>query len=364
MNLMEASTQWMNRPADQRFETLTALRDAVHGRRLRSKSEDLRIEDLRVEAPEAGGLVLNHKIQPSAPTHYAFGQLATVAGAPAGYLRTLPAPLAAQCINTSLERRRTVDNKEAFKVMTIRNDEGDINTLQAVTSTTYGRIWDADCVDAVGRIVEQSNGRFFNPLDWSRKPSGLYASDHDVFMFMIDGGSMVDGGSERDQMNRGFIVWNSEVGARTFGLMTFLFRVCCGNHIVYDAKDVTKLVVRHTSGGPARFDRDAMPALLDYVNASAKPVEDAVKRLKGIRLDWVSKKGDDFENGIGQFAKANGFTRGEVREAIQFARSEEGQCDSVWDMVNGFTASARALEYMDARIDLEKRAGKLMSLAS
>lgn len=52
-----------------------------------------------------------------------------------------------------------------------------------------------------------------------------------------------------------------------------------------------------------------------------------------------------------------------LRDAVQFARAEEGRCESLWDLINGFTASARSIEFADARIELESRAGKLMSLA-
>lgn len=52
-----------------------------------------------------------------------------------------------------------------------------------------------------------------------------------------------------------------------------------------------------------------------------------------------------------------------LRDAVQFARAEEGRCETLWDLINGFTASARSIEYADARIELETRAGKLMALA-
>lgn len=365
--ITEANEQWRTRPADQRYETLTSLRDAVVARRERTRAFDVDLSDLRAKETD-GGLVFNSGITPSMPSHWAFGQLSSIVGAPASYLRRLPTELAARCINTSLDQYR--HDREELKVMTVEGDS--IDTMQAVTSRTYGRIWDADVVAAVERIVDKSGGRFFNPKDWSGKASGLYASDHDVFCFMIDGGSIVDGGGERDRLNRGFFVWNSETGARTFGLMTFLFRVVCGNHLVWDAQDVSKMIVRHSSGGPARFDRDAMPALMSYVNASAKPAEDAIAKAKGIRLiDLVNVPGLTVASETGRlgdewqkaFAAKYDFRRAQVRDAVQFARAEEGRCESLWDLINGFTASARSIEYADARIELESRAGKLMSLA-
>jgi len=368
--LTTANKEWMNRPADQRFTTLDSLSVAVNARRKLSRANDVKLSDLRLSVNGEGRLIANSSITPATPSHWGFGQLAGIVGAPANYLRQLGDPeLVARNVNRSLELAEKA--RETMKVMTVLDEDGgDISTLQAVTSKTYGRIWDADCVAAVGRIVERSNGKFFNPKDWSGTPSGLYASDHDVFMFMIDGGSMVDGGG-RDQLHRGFIVWNSETGAKTFGLMTFLFRVTCGNHLIWGAEDVTKLLIRHSSGGPGRFDADAMPALEAYATGSEKPVLDAITKAKGIRLitlvnlpgQTVSANPLDDKDWVKSFAKRFNFTAPEIRSAIQFARAEEGQCDNVWDMLNGLTASARAIEHMDTRLDLEKRAGSLMDLA-
>lgn len=369
--LTVANREWVNRPADQRFTTLDALSDSVNARRKLSRAADIRLADLRLSVNGTGQLIANSTIAPATPSHWGFGQLSGLVGAPANYLRGLgDAELVARNLNRSLEKAEKA--RETMKVMTVLDEDGgEVNTLQAVTSKTYGRIWDADCVAAVQRIVERSGGKFHNPKDWSGTPSGLYASDHDVFMFMIDGGSMVDGGSARDQLHRGFIVWNSETGAKTFGLMTFLFRVVCGNHLIWGAEDVTRLMIRHTSGGPTRFDTDAMPALEAYAHGSEKPVQDQIARAKSIRLiTLVNLPGQTVDanplestDWIRGFAKKFGFTAPEVRSAIQFARAEEGQCDSIWDMLNGLTASARAIEHMDTRLDLEKRAGALMNLA-
>lgn len=357
-NLMTAHTQWASRPEDQRFTNLTDLAAAVDSRRNRSKVADLSLTDLEVKVTEdKAGLYINTHIRAAQPTNWAFGQLAQRAGAPAGYLRTLPAPMAADCLNFGLKN----GGRDALKLLTL-NEDGEYNTLQAVTSPTYGRIWDADCVSAVQRIVDRTDGRFFNPKAYDRKSggvvgSGLYASDRDVFMFMIDGGSLVDGRGTRDQLNRGFIVWNSEVGSATFGLMTFLFRAVCGNHIIWGASDVKQILIRHTAGGPARFDGQATPALLDYANASVAPIEAAIKKAK----DYLLPKDSD---GLIQWAAGRGFTRAEIRDAVDIAEKEEGDCRNLWNFVQGLTASAREYAYMDARVNLEKRAGKLMDIVA
>lgn len=363
VNLFEASKEWATRPADQRYQTLAELREAVHSRRLRSRSVDVDLPRIHVEASESQALTINSAIAPSTPSHWAFGQFAGLLKAPANYLRTLPPDTLRDCLNHGLKSAP----RESVKFMTIASENGESSVLQAVTSPTYGRIWDADCVDAVGRVVERSGGRFHNPrayasgggtnrLGGDTVPSGLYASDRDVFIFMIDGGSQLDVGP-RAKLNRGFFVKNSEVGAATFTLTTFLFNTVCGNHIIWGAQDINTLSIRHTKGGPYRFDSEAAPTLMEYANSSAQKEESAIRKA----MDYLlPKNADEFEKLVAPFK----FTKGELKSAIDFAKAEEGGCRSLWDLVQGFTAYARGFDYLDARTDLERRAGAMLKLVS
>lgn len=369
---MQASNQWATRPADQRFETLAALRDSVHARRMRSRAQDAVVKKCVITA-EGEEIFVNGETTKAKPSHWAFGQLSTILGAPAGYMRSLPAPLAAQCLMNGVGK---MDDGH-LKFMSLADDDsGDTRTLQAVTSPKYGRIWDADVADCAGRIVEQTAGRFYNPrayatggtsnrLGGETVPSGLYASDRDIFIFMIDGGSRLDVGP-RAQLNRGFFMWNSEVGARTFGLTTFLFNTVCGNHIVWGAQDVNTFVVRHSKGGPYRFDSEALPRLLAYANSSAAPLEGAIRAA----MEYDIRKGfgggkltfDNVKEFLASNVKGAKFTQVEIREAMAAADREEGQCETLWDLSQGLTAYARGYEFLDARTDLETRAGKLLDL--
>ena len=373
MNLFQAHNQWSTRPSDERFQTLAALTAAVDARRLVTHAFDQPVCEVAVKTidlPNDGGqtLIINGTRAPMEPTNWAFGQLCGLAKAPAAYLRTLPPSIAAPALQHSVR-----SNRDQVKFMVLHDPDGGINRLAATTSPKYGRIWDADVARSVGRIVDASNGRFHNPPAykktpegaWSKEtePSGLYASDHDIFLFMIDGGSRIEAG-DRAQLHRGFIVWNSEVGAASLGIMTFLFNAVCGNHIIWGASDVNTLLVRHNSGAPARLDREVTPLLLDYAKASAKPMEVVIQRARNTTLLTVETEPSNLlnEGWVTRFSKRFDFTRGEVRDAIDYATREEGQCVSLWDMVQGLTASAREYEYVDARVGLEKRAGKLLDL--
>lgn len=349
--LNEPHRQWTNRPADQRYESLADLYSAVHARRMVARQSDVRAHDLHF-LPVNGGIEVKAGTDDLCPTNWAFGQLCTRLSAPAGYLRTLPAPIAADALNHGASNQ----NGDQVKLLSLDGDN--VTMLSAATSATYGRIWDADVVHAVQQI-QSAHPEFDNPLEWGGRKSGLYASDRDVFMFLVDGGSIVNGGGERDQLHRGFYVWNSEVGSATMGICTFLFRMVCGNHLIWGGQDVKVVKIRHTSGGPERFVSEAIPALAEYVQASAAPMEATVRRAKAYQLPDYSDA-----TKVAAWLQGKGFSRAESGRAVDFATREEGQCVSLWDAINGLTASARSLAYVDARVDLEKRAGALLSLVA
>jgi len=81
------SSEWFSRPDDERFLSLSDLYASVKTRTDRSRTRTLASADIRVEArsdaPERLSLLLSGGERPVAPTHWSFGQLAGLVGAPA-----------------------------------------------------------------------------------------------------------------------------------------------------------------------------------------------------------------------------------------------------------------------------------------
>jgi hypothetical protein len=352
--VQSAQNQWFKRPADHKFPSLEKLHAAVASRRHRSYEHRVNLSDLSWTVDEGRPALVakqGKRIERLNPTHYSFGQACSLAGAPASFFRERlqdRPDLVVQALNHCTGKR----DKDALKTLAVEPPQGGMLRLQALTSETYGRIWDADVVGAAMRIVD-ANPSFHAPLDWGREKRALFASDRDVFMFFIDGGSIVEGGGDRDNLNRGFFMWNSEVGSRTMGIATFLFRQVCGNFGVWGAQDVRVLKIRHTSGGPERFITEAIPALKHYTQLSVAPIETAIRKAKQLELPSAP---DEF---TAWFVK-RGIDRNEVRRAVEMADAEEGQHHTLWDMYNGLTALARTKAHVDSKVDLETRAGKLM----
>ena len=239
------SSEWFSRPADERYLSLSELQTVVRGRAERSRTRTVESAAIRVEASRGDAerltLMLPGEAAPLAPTHWSFGQLATLVGAPSTYLRQLPAPLAAINLQYGLTSNR------AEQIKTLEVKDGRVE-LRAVTSPDYGRIFDYELVAAVQRIAGNGTGdtRWKVPgvLDWStgiynpqvditKATTTLYASDRDVFLFLVDDLNPIEAGrlpdGSPDLYFRGFYCWNSEVGAKTLGIASFYLRAVCQN---------------------------------------------------------------------------------------------------------------------------------------
>lgn len=77
--------------------------------------------------------------------------LSSLVGAPAAYLRQLPAPLAGIILQYGLTNYRA----EQIKTMDVANGHTE---LRAVTGPDYGRIYDFELVSAVQRIAGNGTG--------------------------------------------------------------------------------------------------------------------------------------------------------------------------------------------------------------
>ena len=123
------SSEWFSRPADERFLSLSELFATVRSRAERGHTRTVESAAIKVDAcrdnPDRLALILPGSETPVVPTHWSFGQLAALVGAPAAYLRQLPAPLAGINLQYGLTAHR------AEQVKTLEADNGRVE-LRAV----------------------------------------------------------------------------------------------------------------------------------------------------------------------------------------------------------------------------------------
>jgi hypothetical protein len=352
-----AHREWVRRPPDERYASVQALFEAARERRTRTEERGIDTVDLRTEAVASDALVLREAGERHAAlTNWSFEQLATNAGAPPKYLRTLPAAIASAAINHGLERQRR-ERQQLFV------DRAEPWTVHAMTSLRYARVHYDELAARVLELMAQ-HPTWHLPLGYQdgvfgaeRVPSGAYLGDRDMFLFLVDGNRDLEDPTDRTHAGlfRGFILRNSDVGAAALTLDAFLFRLVCGNHIIWGFQHEAGFRRRHvgasiqeawtTSLASVHATLDAHPVfertvILRATTQELGPTREAVLEAVVQRLD-VSQK--------------------HAAEAYTLAEQYETNPRSVWGYVQGLTRLSQRTPWQDGRFGLDRAAGRLLA---
>lgn len=354
MELFHANQQWSTRPADERFTTLEAMHAACLSYANSAREKSVPWNDLRVEAVGQDLSLIGRAGVPAQLTHYAFGQLSARIGAPAGYLRALPATLAAQNLNHGLKE------KGADSAQLLFHQNGGL-LLRAATSDKYARLWNHE---VIARLMDVAARHSLEPAkatihrSWGDpNERALFASDHDMFAFLMSRErAVVDPTGQA--MYRGVIAINSEVGAAALKIIGFYFRDVCSNFIIWGAEQIAEISLRHV-GDIRRGWSNAQLSVRRYLDGAASletakfsemtrtiagTKDEVLDKVFGLRINELSRK-----------------AIGEAYDAVVV--SEDGAPNTVWGLAQGVTRISQKETFADERHKLDKGAGKLLAAA-
>lgn len=372
-NLYGASRQWASRPSDECFQNLQGLHDFCSDYRERSYTASVPITQL--EATPVGddirliptGLPPFFAKSANLPksgltfTNFSFKQFCSQIDASdaAGYLSRLPAKLACENINHGLE------HKDGSISKILLQKEGPKSTfLKAVTSRIYNRIWNSDVTAFLLRVNETFDNRLSPPGSYTNDGSGeatgtgLYASDHDMFAFLVDSEKQIDVG-RAGELIRGFYIYNNEVGSGSLGICAFLCDMICGNHIIWNVKDAITISTRHVGKAATTTFEEHFPTVVAIQMLSDTKAE--VTRIKSAQIKTLGKSKKAVVNYLFEKRFA---TRSLAEVSWDYADERDGLNPmTIWGIVQGMTASARNIVHADRRVMVEKAAAKLLEAA-
>jgi hypothetical protein len=389
-NLTRASNQWSTRPADERFwdlpEFIAATKKIDAGR----KAVVLPTKSLVADYSEDGGLLFRAKglEKPTALTHWATNLLLARIAAPARYIRALPPELAAKLINHGLQNSPHWDDEHKAR-LSIRNDTFTPH-IEAFTSDRYGYIpnwkigeglqglvakgWRVPPARPAGKTNERVrkatkddvllNSKFHGlgvKVGDDIAPAGLYASDRDMFAFLVHEKNSVD--VKDFSLNRGIWVENSEVGSGAFRITTFLYDAVCGNHIVWGAKDVTELVVRHIGKAEPRMVEtmgDKLSGVLTYDNT------DVAKKIAAAQKTFLGKNRSEVVEAVYSNRRVH-LSQDDAGKAFDLAEAHDAKRTdptTVWGMICGLTRLSQLESNSDDRARMDQSVPMLMAMAN
>jgi hypothetical protein len=390
MELFKAASQWSSRPADERFASIQALYNACHAYASNSGEKLVNLETIRTEASGKDVVLVGSRSVPASLTHWSFGQLAARVGAPASYLRNLPATLASQNLNYGLSHLQAASEDEK-KVNLLFHANGSL-LLRAFTSDKYARIWNYEVAarllelekqgwapakpthhwgqDSVGQCIAcggsgqgSDSGKCDKCAGTGKELPALYASDHDMFAFLMRANVTIAQPvkstiGDSAPLYRGVIVENSEVGASALKLTRFWFNSMCGNHIIWGASKVLEISVRHVGDARERWQgyqyelkryaeqgagEDAVIINRAKTRIIADTKEQVLDRLFGIRTLGLSRK--TLEAGWDATVPA-----------------QDGAANTQWGIVQGLTRHSQSKPYADDRMGIDRAAGRILEI--
>jgi hypothetical protein len=348
--LHQAHADLFRRPPEQHFESFVALRTDAADQRRRCREVEARNTAVLFGA-EGDVYFGEHAVQ---PTHFSLTQLAAAAKVPMPVLARLDVGTRASVLNQTFERNRR-----------FRIGLADGDSLRAVTSDRYERVWDEELYDAIDRwllpsgfvpAVPTMNTDVAHTNAMGNTKPALFRSDRDSFAFFYSEKDPTDafGG-----LRKGVVVFNSEVGAKCLGYATFLFRDMCSNFLIWGATGFCERTARHTSQVRETFK--AFDAELRSISNEVSSTEYSVidRAAKTLFVAGNDKKAAE-ERLIKQF-KVSPKIAPDVVDAV-FLPENPSELTH-WGVVNGLTSVAKALPYADDRVELSRFAGQLLATA-
>ena len=381
-----AQTEYYQRPKDERFPSLDALVTFSQARKAASREISYNLRDLAI-VPDplatddqrfAGAIAIQSPKGLAALTPWSHSQICRMVGAPAGYLRTLPAANAASDLNHGISQAPTgttavilAERSELTRqahaaafgaaVRPFVNGSYQEHAISArsITSDTYGRLWDADLLTPISATLG-SHGWSLPPT-WDGEPAGAYAGDRDSFLILVDGGSIVTdpsltGPRQDGRMYRGIMLRNSEVGAAAVSITTILYQYICGNHCLWGAVVDRAFRRRHVG---TRVLRDVLREIgtiaRQWINRPASADEQIIRQL--ITLELAHTR----EAVIDELRKM-GATEQAAKDAYATCEREfSASPRSYWGIHQGLTQTSQADGYQDARMIQDQIAAKVLA---
>lgn len=382
MNVIStAARQYANRPKDERFASVEAMiQDAAH-QKAHCAEKTYNAKDLRAIVQGEGDqatVMLSSPKGAANLTHWSFGQLARVVGAPAGYLRDLPPQLAADCLNHGL---RETEAGTDLQLLVQRANGIPQPTIRACTTDSYTRVWDSDIYGPIADTLMRYDRRWMLPPTWSGEPAGAYRSDRDSFLIIVNGGSIVqdpsltgrvyspsaptqgaaneDRGIDPSGLYRGLIIRNSEVGAAGITIDQILFRYVCGNHMLWGAVIGKQFRRRHVGKADRATFREIQDIAFNWTNHSAGRDEQLIKHM-------IDRQIATTKEGVIDELKRLGYTKQQAEQAYTTCEDSENALSprSFWGIVQGTTRMSQKSGYQDERYALDKLASEVMQKAA
>lgn len=372
-NLMDTSNEFARRSEDEHFGSFAEAKE--HADRVRDESTEHEVAAgaIEFEAGENGGFrvtIPGHR--GLRPTAFFTERLASEMKTSTDFLATLKPETLTAALNEGWAKTRAAD--ATMNLLARPCVEGG-REVRCMTTGRYGRVFDAEILDAVDRWLLPAGYKAATPTintsfarrneDGTMKPA-LFAGDRSShFLFNAELPKRDDGFGG---IRRGFMISNSEVGARALEWKTFYFRDLCANFIIWNASEVKGKKVRHMIQAVADARQELQTVMCGLSNEVEPVVYDTMARAQ--TTPFVVGKGDGQrrELALEKLRRVYDLTLKRSELALFSAALPENMAQdnpwSVWSVAQGVTSAAKAEKWSDDMVEMSEIGGRILATAA
>lgn len=359
------------RPADASFNDMGKLLEVSEQEMNQSRVIPTRAANMSFSVSDEGQFNVEVDGRPFPLTNFSLTQVAQMAKLPTHVLENLHRR---QRDDLVVENLKTLfpNDRAKNKFILVRDhygDDGSINSVaRAINGGDYSRLWDYEVFSEMEDLLMD---RGFTPRLPELMPhatrsgfmhglhTGLFRGDQCSFgFFFLEDESLKDC-EDLGGLVPGMLVWNSEVGARSFGYHTFYYHEASGSIVIWTpAKHKRKRFVHR--GNVKKAFKEYLRVLEDVAENFKQRFEDAVEVFENAAYTPFAL---DAGRAIEKLNKSHKMSAVEAKATIAAARRREnsfGQPLSIWNVALGICWEAAQTSRAEVLVDKSLVATKLM----
>lgn len=361
-----------SRPADSNYDSMEALLETAKEEMNQSRILKVNGSDIAFSASDGG---FNIKIDGQHPlplTNYSLTQVAKMAKIPSVVLERLHQKDCDDLVVDNLDILFPNKRSET-KFVLVRDrfdDIGNIDSVaRAINGGQYARLWDYEMFIEmedflVGEtftpeLPEHQAGAMRNALMHGLS-SGLFRGDQCSFGFFFAKDELEGDSEDLGGLKPGMMVWNSEVGARSFGFHTFYYHEKSGSIIIWTPANHKRKRFVHRGNNIRRAFKEYVSTLEDVAkNFQTRYTDDLVTFNLAARTPFAA----DDNAAIERLNKSFKMSASNARAAIIAAKKTQNSYGfplSIWNVALGIAWEAGQTSRAESLVDDTMVATRMM----
>ena len=356
-----------NRPADNNYDSMEDLLEVCQEDMEQSRTLNVRGSDMTFSVNDGA---INLKIGGRSPlfvntllplTHYSLTQVAKMAKIQPSMLERLHRKGRDDMVVSNLDVLFPNSRSQTKFVLVRDYKDGSASVARAVNGGIYARLWDHRMFSEVEDLLMPEGwtpklptllkGGIRNGLMYGLN-TGLFRGAQCSFGFFFADKQLEGNSDDLGGLKPGMMVWNSEVGARSFGYHTFYYHEASGSIMIWTPANHKRKRFVHRGASIEKAFREFLDTLEDVgENFQERYTDDLVTFRAAACTQFVYGSDDKTVERLNKHYKMSASSARAAVSASKLKQNTYGQAGSVWNIALGIAYEAGQTARAEVLVD-------------